>query len=93
MGVTILPNVSPPGRPDIKARAAAALVRLGGHLHRALVDLALYLDPRLELPIARRAQPWAGLLIVLLLVAGIALVSGGAVWAIRETVSHREIRP
>ncbi len=88
-----LRDASPSEQPGLRARAASALVRLGGHLHRALVDLALCVDPRLGLPVAGPVRPWAGILVVVLLVAGVALVSGGAVWAIREALPHREIQP
>lgn len=88
-----LRNASPSEKPSLRARAADALVRLGGRLHHALVDLALYVDPRLGLPIAGPVRPWAGIVVIVLLVAGVALVSGGAVWAVREALPHREWAP
>lgn len=69
------------------------MARLGGHIQRALFDLAVRIDPRLGPPIVGPRSAWVGLIVILLLVIGIAAVSGGAVWAIRETLPHREYRP
>lgn len=84
---------SPPFRPTLRARIADGLVRLGGRIHAALADLGMWVDPRLKLPSVGPVRPWAGLLVILLLVAGVALMSGGAVWAIREVLPSREATP
>ena len=90
--MTILPDASPPESPAFRARAADALVSLGVRLQRALVELALCVDPRLGLPVGEPARPWAGILIVVLLVAGVAFIGGGTVWAISEALPLREHR-
>ena len=88
----ILRSPSLHSRPGLRARIASAVVRLGGRIHMALADLGMWIDPRLQLPTVGRVSPWAGLIVILLLVAGIALIGGGAAWALREAVSHREDR-
>lgn len=70
-----------------------ALLMLGVMLHIALADLAFTVEPRLISGDfkGRRIRPWFGLLVVLLLVAGLAFVGQTAVWLIREATLHREV--
>lgn len=71
------------------------MLTLGAKLHVALVDLGLWVDPRLASgdPAGRSARPWLGFLVVALLVAGLVLVGQGIGYVVERAVPHREQQP
>ena len=68
---------------------------LGAKLHVSLVDLGLWVDPRLVSgdPAGRRARPWRGLIVLVLLILGALTVGEGGIWIIEQAVPHREQQP
>ena len=71
------------------------LMMLDTRIHIGLLDLAFTIEPRLISgdPQGRRIRPWLGLIIIVLLVAGLALTGQAAIWAVHEAVPHRERTP
>ena len=78
-----------------RIRVAHGLIMLGGALHGALAELGLWLEPKFgrDADGYRPPRPWAGLAVLVILLSGVALLTGGAVVAIVQAVPHREAHP
>lgn len=65
---------------------------LGTAMHMAMIDLGLWIEPRLSTggPEGRRIRPWLGMLIIALLVGGLVLAGEAGIWMIREATPHRD---
>ncbi len=76
-------------------RLGHGVLMLGTAIHLALVDLGIWIEPRLSSGDVkgRRIRPWLGLIVVALLVAGLVLVGEGVGYVVGSVLPHRERTP
>lgn len=76
-------------------RLSGWIASLFSAIYVAGLDLAIWVDSRVDPRAAapKNARPWWGLLVVVLLIAGLLFLGETGLWIVREAAPHRETTP
>ena len=76
-----------------RMRLASRLVSLAFVLNIWVGDLGFWVEPMLARRPGRTANPWPGIIVVMLLILGLTFVGLGADWVVCAALPHREAQP